>query len=208
MMRKTFSNICLKLRTYFRDYRFVVLFTISISFIVLAVFIFKDSYMRFIHSLRDFGLSIAYYFCKLFNIDVEISPMVASIDESYNVRLLWIPLDFENFKEKLGIYFVSLWNFDSFQYYLLNFLSFVSDFARFLLIIVPFIFLFIIWFRRYFDVNEESIDDAESKPLRIYKNKVFNFHLKMKHILSSIYEYLMESKFFISLSSKSLTFIL
>ena len=190
------KTLRLRLKEDFKDYRFIVLFIISIGFICLAVFVFKDSYMRFIHAVRDFGLSIAYYFCKLFNIEISISPMVSSIDSSYNVRLFWIPLDFELFKQKLGIYFVSLWNWESFKSYSITFISGLADFCRILLIIIPFIFVIIWLFGRYFDIREDSIDDKPSKQLTWYKNHIFKFHLWIKDKILSIKDYFFERRLF------------
>lgn len=52
--------------------------TVSIftALVLLGVFVFNVSYIRLIESFRDFGTSIAYYFCKLFDIQSEITPTV------------------------------------------------------------------------------------------------------------------------------------
>lgn len=43
--------------------------TISLAFIAFAVFVFNVSYLRLGEAFRDLGLSVAYYFCKLFGIE-------------------------------------------------------------------------------------------------------------------------------------------
>ena len=49
---------------------FTVLLTIG--FILLGVFVFATSYIRFWHGLTDFGLSFGYYFCVIFGIPHNI----------------------------------------------------------------------------------------------------------------------------------------
>lgn len=195
-LKSVFIKLFIFLKTHFSDYRFTILFIISVGFVLLAVFAFKDSYLRFIHAIRDFGLSVAFYFCRLFEIDYNVSPSVSSIDESYNVKLLFIPTDLELFKEKVGIYFSSLWNLESFKLYSFDFINGLSLFCRILLVAVPFVIIFILLFRRYFDVNEDSIDDEDSKPLRIYRKYIFKAHIWIKDKIIQIVNYLFEGRFF------------
>ena len=188
MIKRFFKN--------FKDYRFIVLLILSISFVLLAIFIFKDAYLRFIHSIRDFGLSIGYYCHRLFNLEVPFEPLVTSVDSDYIITLFYIPLNWESFKSKIGVYFSSLFVFDSFKNYSLRFLNGLSSFSRILLIFIPFAILFVLLFRRYFDVDEETIDDKESKILRFYKRTIFKFHLWLKDKFFETKEYFLNFKFF------------
>lgn len=200
MFRNSFKNLYITLKDKFDNrftkFGFTILTLLTISFVLLAIFVFKDSYLRFIHSIRDFGLSIAYYFTQLFEIDVDILPTVASLDSSYARTLFWVPLDFEIFKQKLGIYFTSLFNGTTAVTFFTNLGVFFADFSRFLLIIVPFISLFFIWFNEYFKENENSIDEKESRPLRFYKKTIFRFHLWIKDKIDEIKNNFNATKFF------------
>ena len=51
----------------------VITVLIFIGMALLGVFVFSDSYLRLGESFRDLGNSAAYYFCKLFGIENDIT---------------------------------------------------------------------------------------------------------------------------------------
>lgn len=61
------------------DYRHILCIVITIGFILCSIFAFSNSLGRIIESGRDFGLSVAYYFCEMFQIPNNISPTVNSL---------------------------------------------------------------------------------------------------------------------------------
>lgn len=58
------------------DYRHVLCILITVTFLLLSVFVFSSSFGRLVEGGRDFGLSVGYYFCELFGIDNDIAPTV------------------------------------------------------------------------------------------------------------------------------------
>ena len=60
MNRRRVFNICLSV-------------LITAAFALLAVFVFSDSYLRFGEAVKDFGLSVGYYFCTLFGIEHHLT---------------------------------------------------------------------------------------------------------------------------------------
>lgn len=58
--------------------RFYITLTVGVfvTLAVLGVFVFNISYLRLFESFKDFGLSIAYYFVKLFDLPYNITPTV------------------------------------------------------------------------------------------------------------------------------------
>lgn len=180
---------------FLKDYRIYVLLFITVAFILLALFIFKNSYIRFAHSLRDFGLSIAWFFCKLFQIPNNIEPLVTDI-EIISEPLINISSNSSVFGSSVKIYFKSLWNLDSFIDYLNGFLNFIANFSKIALFIVPFLIFFIYLFKRYFNVREESIDDKDSKPLFVYKKIVLPIQSFIKNRFFELKEYFDSNKVF------------
>ncbi|MBQ2914237.1 MAG: hypothetical protein IJE50_01785, partial [Clostridia bacterium] len=71
--------------------------TFSLAFVVLGVFVFKDSYLRLWEALRDLLVCFKYYFCYIFDLDTNF---VLGINNPSNV------LTFEGYLPK---------NWDSFQ---------------------------------------------------------------------------------------------
>ena len=58
------------------DYRHIFCIIITLGIIALGLFRFFDCIGRIIESCRDFGLSVAYYFCELFRLPHDIAPTV------------------------------------------------------------------------------------------------------------------------------------
>ncbi len=47
------------------DYRHYINFVITLGFLALGVFIFPNSVLRVAETVRNFGTSLAFYFCEL-----------------------------------------------------------------------------------------------------------------------------------------------
>lgn len=103
MNRQTKFNICITA-------------VISLVSIVLAVFVFNVSYMRMCEAFRDFGLSVAYYFCMLFGIESGISPTVCEYSDVLQFPAL-SPESVEEFTDAIGKYFSLLFSADNFSAY-------------------------------------------------------------------------------------------
>lgn len=58
------------------DYRHFICVAITLLFVLLAIFVFPSALGRIIESVRDFGLSIAFYFCKMFGIENSVTATV------------------------------------------------------------------------------------------------------------------------------------
>ena len=57
------------------NYRHYIAIVITVGFAACWL-LFPNALGRIIESVRDFGLSVAYYFCEIFGIDHTITPMV------------------------------------------------------------------------------------------------------------------------------------
>ena len=78
----------------------VITVTISLAFLAFGT-IFWQSYLRFGEACRDFGLSVACYFCELFGVEYSFAPTVTE----YSAVLQWeilLPSDFASFTDAAG----------------------------------------------------------------------------------------------------------
>lgn len=111
------------------NYRHYIAITIIIGFVACWL-LFPNALGRAIESVRDFGLSVAYYFCEIFGIDHNITPTVNEFPEipffdfSPSVPVpspapsVPIPDTFDGFKGKWSAYW-QLWaTKDNFLHYL------------------------------------------------------------------------------------------
>lgn len=157
------------------DYRHYIFIAITLGFLALAVFVFPTGINRIIEGGRDFGLSIAYYFMEIFELEHSIVPMVNTLPEVYSEPFLKIAETFEQFQVDWNLYWARWATVENVQAYFEFLGDFLYKFSKILLIIVPFILLFVILIMRYF--KEENNDyDIDSVPLRIWKvieKKVF-----------------------------------
>ena len=99
-----------------RRFNIAVTVIISLVFVVLGVFVFGQSYVRFGEACRDFGLSVAYYFCVLIGIDYSFTPTVTE----YSDVLQWdiiLPSDLEGFTASAGNFFSLLIDGENFAGY-------------------------------------------------------------------------------------------
>lgn len=173
---------------------------ICIIFIILLLslsLVFKNSYIRIIESIKDLGLSIAYYFCEIFLIEYSFEPSINNITSTSNEIIKnFNIIDFSNFGVYFELSFKASLNIETLLRYIGNVLNILSNVSRYLIIVLPFFYLLFIKYKRYFSENNNEID-SDSKPLRIYKNidnKVFN---PIKKWLLSFKDFLTQRKHYI-----------
>lgn len=136
------------------DYRHIICVLITLGFIALGIFRFFGCIGRMIESVRDFGLSIAYYFCEIFEIPHHITPTVNDLPKIPffdfpsqmpdvpivpDVPSVPLPDNWEKFKINWSAYW-RLWatkeNFFGYLYAVGNVLYI---FSKVIVIIIPFI---------------------------------------------------------------------
>lgn len=91
----------------------VITTIIFIGMILLGVFVFSDSYLRLGESFRDLGNSAAYYFCKLFGIENDITVTANGYSDVFSWGTV-LPEDFDEFKKSTENYFALLLDAENF----------------------------------------------------------------------------------------------
>ena len=157
------------------NYLHIVCVAITLAFICVSVFVFPNALGRLIESGRDFGLSVAYYFCEMFGIEHAITPTVNTFPKfpffpSYgeNTPVTPLPDNVQDFKNNWGVYW-QLWA-DKANFY--GYLDFIGNllFTLCKIVIIALPILFIIWVAFKWYLKAENNDyDKDSKPLRIFK---------------------------------------
>lgn len=142
----------------------VIYHSIAIAFIIasilLGIFKYGSSALRFIQSIWDFLLSIAYYFTEMFDIHV-ITPTVIEIPEE--MMQDWV-VAFEVFLVKLEVYFDLLFNKENFLSYCIDALLLLSDVSQFLTIFLLPIALAISSIKSQYVKPVEHPEGEERKP--------------------------------------------
>lgn len=160
------------------NYRHYIAITITLGFIA-CIFFFPNALGRIIESVRDFGLSVAYYFCEIFQIEHNISPTVNNYPKipffdfapsvpSVPAPSVPIPDNFNDFKSKWFAYW-RLWaNKDNFLAYLSAIGNGLYYLSYALLILLPAVLLVWLLLRRYLKTTNTD-HGKESKPLNAFK---------------------------------------
>jgi len=155
-------------KTYCFNHRHVVAGALTLGILAIAIFCFPYAFRRLLEAGRDFGLSIAYYFCELLEIEHSIEPTVTEFSALPLPLPFGLPPTWEAFKESFRIYWSVFADFDNFKSYFSSVGSFVYRGARWLTLILP--LLIILWFVMLQLVESHNNRyGAETRPLRIFK---------------------------------------
>lgn len=157
------------------NYRHIICVVITLAFLCVSVFVFPNALGRLVESVRDLGLSIGYYFAELFGIKHNISPTVTQLPKLNILPNIGsvapstsLPETWTGFKDNWGIYWGKWKNLKNFYGYLGVLAMIIYLLCKCLIVIVPFVILAIILFKRYLKKQNNDYD-KDSKPLRVFK---------------------------------------
>ena len=173
--------------------RFSIIVTVVISAIFLGLTaVFWQSYVRFAESCRDFGLSVAYYFCELFGIDYSFTPTVTE----YSGVLQWeilLPADWNGFTAAAKQYFSLLIDGENFAGYWATVGEVMLVAAKVIAILLPCVIVLILAiYRMYRQGNTKHNQDT--KPLKAFKWLAARTYQPIKRAVLYYREYLSEHK--------------
>ena len=145
-----------------------IVITVIISLVFLALgAVFWQSYLRFGEACRDFGLSVAYYFCELFGVEYSFTPTVTEYSSVMQWDIL-LPSDFAGFTDAAGRYFSLLISSENFAGYWESVAIGLEGAAKVLIIALPCVLLFVIIVRAMYR-RSNTKHNHDTLPLRIFK---------------------------------------
>lgn len=177
MNRRRVFNICLSV-------------LITAAFALLAVFVFSDSYLRFGEAVKDFGLSVGYYFCTLFGIEHNIVPSVTEYSSVMDWSIL-LPSDFEGFTSQSKSFFALLIDGENFAAYWSKVGDVMLVLLKVVAIILPCLLILglVIW-RLYKSGNTKH--NKDTVPLKVFKSFSRCLYLPLKRTVLSYRDFLAE----------------
>ena len=190
------------------DYRHIICILITLGFVALGIFRFFGCIGRIIESVRDCGLSVAYYFCEIFEIPHRITPTVNELPKIPffdfpsqppdvptvpTVPSVPLPDNWEKFKIKWSAYW-RLWaTKENFFGYLSAVGNVLYIFSKVIVIIIPFILL--VWLLLRCILKTQNNDyDKDSKPLTIFKRITAHTYTPIKTWLIGFVGFIKEHK--------------
>jgi len=149
-------------KSIFKNYRFYLSLLITFGIFALAI-IFKDSFFRIWIAVKDFVISIAYYFSQLFFIDnglvVTVNDLVVFPGSTTIIppsSETIIPVTYDLFAIKMSMYWNSLINNQTMAKFLVAVINQVAIFFRWFLIFIPGFIALYIWYKNIFTANQKD----------------------------------------------------
>ena len=175
-----------------RRFNIAVTVIISLAFVALGVFVFEQSYIRFGETCKDFGLSVAYYFCELIGIDYSFTPTVTEYSDVLQWEIL-LPSDLEGFTASAGNFFSLLIDGENFADYWSAVGSVMVVVAKVITIMLPCVLVLglVIW-RMYRKGNTNH--NCDTVPLKAFKWLTARTYQPVKRAVCSYRDYLSEHK--------------
>ena len=179
MNRRRVFNICLSV-------------LLTAAFALLAVFVFSDSYLRFGEAVKDFGLSVGYYFCTLFGLDHNIVPSVTEYSSVMDWSIL-LPSDFEGFTSQATSFFSLLVDGENFAGYWAKVGDVMLVLLKVVAIILPCLLSLglVIW-RLYKSGNTKH--NKDTMPLKAFKSFSRCLYQPLKRTVLSYRDFLTEHR--------------
>lgn len=180
------------------NYRHYICIFITLVFLGLGVF-YLNFIPRLLETFRDFGMSIAYYFCELF---LENNPINATVNmpielkwfDDYFEPLSLLPMEFEEFKQLWDEYWFLVKSETNFQLYLYSISDFLYVMSKFLLVLMPLVVLIIFSIKKTLETVNHN-DNVDSKQLRVYKKFSISVISPIKNWLISFAVFLKNTKY-------------
>ncbi|WP_251612052.1 hypothetical protein [Pumilibacter muris] len=150
------------------NYRHIICIAVTLGFVACGVFVFSNAFIRIMEGGRDFGKSVAYYFCEMFDLPCSVTPTVNNMPQSPATPSPTLPDTYSGFKSKWSAYW-RLWSSsDNFFAYLSAIANGIGTLCKFIIIALPLIIILLLLFKR--SLKKENNDyNRDTKPLRAFK---------------------------------------
>lgn len=168
-------------KNFFRqlNYRHYVCIAITLGCVAFTLFKFTGSFVRITEALRDFGLSVAYYFCTIFDIPYSFTLKVNDFS-SMSMPSVIIPETWEVFKVSWG-QFWQLWaTKENFLAYLSILNNILGRGGKVLVLLLPAMVGVAYFFLRQYSKQKQGEHAEDSVSLRIWKRIVRKTYFPVK----------------------------
>jgi hypothetical protein len=177
------------------NYRHYICVAAVLGSLLSGVFFFTPSYVRLLEGFKDFGLSIAYYFTKMLDLDV-ITPTVTLIPAGSLSGVL--PYTWEEFTALFSDYGRILVSEDNLKAYFGGVLSVLGNMMSVLVMVLPFAVMLVVLFRRALK-RQNNDYGKDSKPLRLTKKAAGAVYVPVKNWVKSFSVFVREKSAYVKL---------
>lgn len=148
------------------DYRYIICIVITLGIGLGLGYLFRASFLRLWEAIKDFGLSIAYYFCELFEIEYTFNLTIN--DYSDKIPRIDFPATFDDFKLKFSAFWEEFGKVENFFDYLFDVSKLLKTVSYFIVLGLPLVLAISILIK---NTQSDSNNDyaKESKSLKGFK---------------------------------------
>lgn len=183
------------------DYRHLIAAAITLGFAALAVFVFNYALGRTIEGFRDFGLSIAYYCCRLFGNGEAVTPTVNEYPklpyfEGYPIisaPSAPLPQAWADFCANWKSFWALFAAKENFLGYLSRLGNVLYTVCRALIFLLPALFAVILCLKRFLSQSNNDYN-KDSRPLRLWKQISARIFRPVRAWLGGFFAFLKEKK--------------
>ncbi len=166
---------------------------ITVTTVILGAFVFRESYLRLWETMRDFGISVAYYFSLIFKGESNITPTVNGFSNVFKASG-YLPTTAEEYKQQIAKFFTTFVSKENLNLWLAGLRSGAEKISKGIVLLMP--CLIALWFivkRIYSKTNTKHGENT--KPLKavlLINNKVI---LPVYRLIQGFIEFIKPKKY-------------
>lgn len=177
------------------DYRHYICVTITIIFLILAIFYFKYAMPRLIESFIDLGNSAKYYISELFELGLTGNITI----NDFTKQPFKLPWNLPNSWEEFKILWSDYWNLFITKENFIGYLNWLGDFlyylSKILVMVMPLFILLVILLNRQIKQNNDY--NKDTKALKWWKlNIEKKIYLPVKNWILDFIHFINENAFY------------
>ena len=173
------------------NYRHCLCLLVTTLFLLCSVFIFNFSSIRFVDSLKDFGLSIVFYFDMLLDLPGEVNTSINIIPDYFSSSVL--PYSSQLFGVKSSMYFHSLVNGDNLMLYFGRCLLVFIDILKVVLVITPFVIVIFVLIKKLMKIENNDYN-KDSKGLKILKRFSLKTYIPIRNWIVNFLQFIKDNR--------------
>lgn len=183
------------------DYRHIICMAITLGILLCGVLFYVNSLGRTIESCRDFGTSICYYFCELFEIEHNVVPTVTEQPKVPFFNSIPTPpsttlpptTSFPDTSEKFQSAWSKYWQLWITKENVTSYLGYLNEKILLaysvILLLVPLVIAVYVVFKRYLR-EQNNAYDTDSRALHTYKRLTAHTYIPIKRWLTAFFAFI------------------
>ena len=163
----------------------------TLLFVLLAVFVFDKSYLRFFETLKDLWDSVKIYVSVIFQSKTPPVGSIESFSKVFTVNVL--PEDISGFKARFITWGCLLFHSGNFGLWLDGVFLGIYELSMLIAIIAPVFILFIFVFRKIYGIGNNR-HNVDTLPLKIFKRFEYRIYTPIKRFITDFIDYVKSSE--------------